>query len=144
MSVTRSARRWATPGLVLLVAVAVLVLPGGTVGAVMAVLLFVYAWSVSPAFFPRGTKLDAALVRARAGDAPLVLWKPGCAYCIRLRLALGGSARRVSWVDSSLDGHANALVRSHNGGDHTTPTVVHRDEVRTNPDVAWVRSVLGG
>ncbi len=124
-------------------AVALLVAPGGVVGIVMAVLLIVYAWVASPAFFPRSADLQVALERAAAGQAPLVFWKPGCAFCIRLRVGVGSGGRRLSWVDSSLDEQARAVVRSKNGGDHTTPTVMFGDETRTNPDVDWVRKLLG-
>lgn len=58
---------------------------------------------------------------------------------MRLSL-LGRAGRRVSWVDSSLDPAAERLVRAANNGDHTTPTVLFRDELRTNPDPYWVRS----
>ncbi len=125
----------------LLGAVAVLVAPGGAVGRVVVVLLIACSWLVSPTFFPRSTDLEQAVARAAAGERPLVLWKPGCLYCIRLRAMLVVGPRRVSWVDSSLDAGAEALVRSRNQGDHTTPTVVFGDETRTNPEIAWVRSL---
>ena len=134
--------RWWRPGIMVLASVALLVAPGGVVGIVIAVLLIVYAWIVSPAFFPRSADLQVALERAAAGQAPLVFWKPGCPFCIRLRVGVGSTGRRVSWVDSSLDEQARAVVRSKNGGDHTTPTVMFRDETRTNPDVDWVRKLL--
>ena len=134
--------RWWPPSAVLVGALAVLLVSSGVVGIVIAVLLLVYAWVISPAFFPRSADLQVAVERAAAGQAPLVFWKPGCIYCIRLRVGLGSTARRVSWVDSSVDERAEALVRSKNDGDHTTPTVLSRDETRTNPDVDWVRSLL--
>ncbi|MGH3504958.1 MAG: glutaredoxin family protein [Nocardioidaceae bacterium] len=139
---TKWVGRWWPPGAVLLAAMAVLVVSNGVAGILIAVLLLVYSWMVSPAFFPRSTDLRAALVSATAGEAPLILCKPGCAYCIRLRMALLPISRRAFWVDSSLDEHAEMLVRSQNAGDHTTPTVVFRDQARTNPDVTWVRSLL--
>jgi mycoredoxin len=109
---------------------------------VMAVLLLLYAWIISPMFFPRSADLQVALERAADGQAPLVFWKPGCIFCIRLRVGVGPTGGRVSWVDSSRDKEARALVRSKNGGDHTTPTVMFRDEIRTNPQVEWVRALL--
>jgi mycoredoxin len=139
---TKWLRRWWPPGAMLLGAIAVLVVSNGVAGILIAVLLLVYAWMISPAFFPRSTDLHAALVVATAGEAPLILWKPGCAYCIRLRAVLLLTSRRAFWVDSSLDGNAEVLVRSQNAGDHTTPTVVFRDQTRTNPGVTWVRSLL--
>lgn len=140
--VTRTISRWWPTGVILLGAVAVWVAWSGVVGIVSAVLLIGYAWMVSPAFFPRSADLPLALERAAAGEAPLVFWKPGCTFCIRMRLGVGAAGRRVSWVDSSIDSQARAMVRSQNGGDHTTPTVMFGDESRTNPDVGWVRTLL--
>lgn len=114
--------------------------PGVGVGA--AVALLVFAWLISPALFPASADLDMARRQAEQGRAPLVFWKPGCTYCILLRVRMGATGTRVSWVDSSVDEAARAVVRSLNGGDHTTPTVMFRDESRTNPDAAWVRSLV--
>lgn len=140
--VSRVAGRWWPPGIVVLAAVAFLVTSDGPVSIVMAVLLLAYGVAISPVFFPRSADLRVALRRAAAGQAPLVFWKPGCVHCVRLRVGLGRAGRRVSWVDSSLDPKAAAVVRSENGGNHTTPTVVFGDEARTNPDAGWVRSLL--
>ena len=140
--VSRVIRRWWLPGVVLVAAVFLLTVPRSVVSFVVAVFMVVYAWVLSPAFFPKGADLQVALKRAAAGRAPLVLWKPGCTYCIRLRARLGLAGRRMSWVDSSVDEQARAVVRSANGGDHTTPTVIFRNETRTNPDAVWVRSLL--
>lgn len=134
--------RWWPPGIVVLAAVAVSVASEGVWGIVMAVLLLVYAWMISPAFFPRSADLEVAQERAAAGQSPLVFWRPGCLFCIRLRVGLGRTVRRVSWVDTSLDQEARAVVRSKNGGGHTTPTVMFGDETRTNPEVDWVRRLL--
>lgn len=138
----RTIGRWWPPGVVLLGAMAFLVASHAVVAIVVAALLLGYAWMLSPAFFPRSTDLQVALERAASGQAPLVFWKPGCTYCILLRLRVGSTGRRVSWVDSSVDEQARAVVRSINGGDHTTPTVMFGDKTRTNPDVGWVRSLL--
>ena len=140
--VSRLIRRWWLPGVVLLGAVFLLTVPRSVVSSVVAVIMLVYAWVFSPAFFPKGADLQVALKRAAAGRAPLVFCKPGCTYCIWLRVRLGLAGRRMSWVDSSVDEQARAVVRSANGGDHTTPTVIFRNETRTNPDAAWVRSLL--
>lgn len=140
---SRLIRRWWPPGVVLVGAVFLLTVSRGVVSSVVAVILLVYAWALSPAFFPKGTDLQVALERAAEGRAPLVLWKPGCTYCIWLRVRLGLCGRRMSWVDSSIHEQASAVVRSANGGDHTTPTVIFRNETRTNPDAVWVRSLLG-
>ncbi len=133
--------RWWPSIVVVLGAVAVLIASSGPVSIVIAVLLIGYALMISPAFFPRSAELEGALEQAKAGRAPLVFWKPGCIYCIRLRIAVGRTGRRMSWIDSSVDEGAEAIVRSKNGGDHTTPTVMFEDQTRTNPDAGWVRAL---
>lgn len=145
-SMTRMIGRWWPSVFVALAAVVFLVgeLVGShrPVGVVAAVLLIGFAWVLSPAFFPSSGDLDIARRRAGQGEAPVIFWKPGCTYCILLRLMVGPAGRRASWVDSSLDEQARAVVRSVNGGDHTTPTVMFGEQTRTNPDAAWVRSLL--
>lgn len=112
-------------------------------GVLLGVLMLALGWILSPGLFPRSADLTRAEAGARAGRAPVVFWKPGCSYCIRMRLSLlGRTGRRVSWVDSSVDPAAERLVRAANNGDHTTPTVVFCDEVRTNPHPSWVRSLV--
>lgn len=144
--VKRLLRRWgpatflAVAGVVFLTVETVASHP--VVGIVGAALMLAYGWLISPALFPASADLASAQKQADAGQAPLVFWKPGCSYCILLRIRVGRAGHRISWVDSSVDEHARALVRSVNHGDHTTPTVLFRDERRTNPDVGWVRSLL--
>lgn len=73
----------------------------------------------------------------------IVYWRPGCLFCLRLRLRLGTLAQRASWVDIWSDPEAAAFVRDVNGGAETVPTVIlPGGEARTNPDPALVRSVL--
>ena len=145
-SMTRMIGRWWPSVLVALAGVVFLVgqlvASNPLVGVVAGVLLLVYAWALSPTFFPRSADLAQARRRAAQGESPVIFWKPGCIYCILLRLKLGAAGRRASWVDSSLDEQARAVVRSVNGGDHTTPTVMFGEQTRTNPDAAWVRSLL--
>ncbi len=112
------------------------------VGGVAAGLLLAFSWVLSPAFFPSSAELGQARRRATQQEAPVIFWKPGCSYCILMRVMVGPAGRRATWVDSSLDEQARAVVRSVNGGNHTTPTVMFGDQTRTNPDAAWVRSLL--
>ena len=139
---SRMLSRWWAPGVVTLAAVSLLLAVPGATGVLVAASVLGYAALVSPVVFPRSADLGEALERATAGQAPLVIWKPGCVYCVRLRLGLVATGRQVSWVDSSLDPEAEAVVRSANGGDHTTPTVLFGAETRTNPAVGWVRGTL--
>jgi mycoredoxin len=59
--------------------------------------------------------------------APLIHWRPGCSYCLRMHLALGRMGRKAIWVDVSRDRQASARVRGANGG---------------NPPPSWVRDLL--
>lgn len=66
-------------------------------------------------------------------ERPLVVYaRPGCTYCLRLRVALLGRSE-PRWVDIWDDPEAAAYVRSINGGDETVPTVVVDGQPTTNP-----------
>lgn len=84
-----------------------------------------------------------AEVQAMAGhERPVVVYaRPGCSFCLRLRVVLLGAPQPV-WVDIWDDPDAAAFVRSVNDGDETVPTVVVDDEVTTNPPPARVRNAL--
>ena len=86
--VSRVIGRWWLPGVVLVGAVFLLTVPRSVGSSVVAVIMLVYAWVLSPAFFPKGADLEVALESAAAGRAPLVLWKPGVHP---LHLATGSS-----------------------------------------------------
>ena len=108
---------------------------GAVASAVIAlVALLAVAALVSPLAFPGAGPSE----HARA----VVYWRPGCQYCLWLRWSLGRRARRARWVDIWADEAARAYVRSVNDGNETVPTVVIDGEVRTNPDVRWVRQGL--
>lgn len=117
---------------------------GGSPGAGVAVLVvFVLLGVVHlPVLFPRPTGALEAQRRSAADGRPVVFWRPGCTYCLRLRLRLGRSARRAYWVDIWRDPAGAAAVRAVNGGDETVPTVVVAGESHTNPAPAWVRRQL--
>ncbi|MDG4800682.1 glutaredoxin domain-containing protein [Micromonospora sp. WMMD980] len=103
--------------------------------AVLAVLF-------SPLVFPRSlTSAEARLRSARDGRT-VVYWRPGCTYCLRLRLRLGRRAGRAHWVDIWRDPEGAAAVRAVTGGDETVPTVVLPDGAVVNPDPAWLRARL--
>ncbi|MFF0434419.1 glutaredoxin domain-containing protein [Streptomyces sp. NPDC004327] len=109
----------------------------GSPGAAAAFLLVFAVCAVlySPLIFPRTTA-------ARADGRPVVYWRPGCRYCMRLRLRLGLGARRAHWVNIWRDPEAAAAVRAANEGNETVPTVVVAGRPYTNPDPAWVREQL--
>jgi mycoredoxin len=94
----------------------------------------------SPLAFPRSVSVDEAVRRGK----PIVYWRPGCQYCLRLRLTLTGAAGRASWVNIWTEPEAAAAVRAVAGGNETVPTVVVGGESRVNPDPRWVRDRLRG
>ncbi|MEV6947163.1 glutaredoxin domain-containing protein [Streptomyces sp. NPDC051172] len=96
----------------------------------------------SPLVFPRSIGWPEAQRRSAVDGRPVVFWRPGCTYCLRLRLRLGRSARQLYWVDIWRDPAAAAAVREANDGNETVPTVVVAGRPHTNPDPAWVREQL--
>lgn len=89
-----------------------------------------------------GRHVPLAQADAATADAGgYVLWKPGCAYCERLLVQLGGDPR-LEWVNVWRDPEANAAVRAHNGGDELTPTAVVGDVVLRNPSAEQLRAAL--
>ncbi|MFC9284164.1 glutaredoxin domain-containing protein [Streptomyces collinus] len=112
------------------------------VGAVLLVVFLLLAGVNSPLVFPRSVGALEARERSAVDGRPVVYWRPGCTYCLRLRMRLGRSARQVHWVDIWRDPAGAAAVRAANGGDETVPTVVVAGRPHTNPDPAWVRAQL--
>ncbi|OKI81380.1 glutaredoxin domain-containing protein [Streptomyces sp. CB02414] len=98
----------------------------------------------SPLIFPRSIGAREARRRSLADGRPVVYWRPGCTYCLRLRLRLGRGARRLHWVDIWRDPDGAAVVRAANDGNETVPTVVVSGRPHTNPDPAWVREQISG
>jgi mycoredoxin len=106
---------------------------------VLGSLFLALAVAFSPLSFPRHVSAAAA----QAAGRPVVYWRPGCQYCMRLRLRLFGRARHASWVNIWRDTEGAAAVRAVAGGNETVPTVVlPGGEARVNPDPAWVRTQL--
>lgn len=116
----------------------------GTPGAA-AVLLLVFvllAGVNSPLVFPRSISALEAQRRSTVDGRPVVFWRPGCTFCLRLRIRLGRRARQLHWVDIWRDPAGAAAVRAANDGNETVPTVVVAGQPHTNPDPAWVREQL--
>ena len=141
-------RAWTLPILLVLCGAAGAAGPalaGSTATAVaVLVLVLLLAGAHSPLVFPRPVGALEAERRSAADGRPVVYWRPGCQYCLRLRLRLGRDARRVHWVDIWRDPDGAAVVRAANQGDETVPTVVVAGRAHTNPDPAWVREQLTG
>ncbi|WP_317447166.1 glutaredoxin domain-containing protein [Streptomyces collinus] len=112
------------------------------VGAALLVVFGLLAGVNSPLVFPRPVGALEARERSAVDGRPVVYWRPGCAYCLRLRMRLGRSARQLHWVDIWRDPAGAAAVRAANDGNETVPTVVVEGRPHTNPDPAWVREQL--
>ncbi|MFE4513669.1 glutaredoxin domain-containing protein [Kitasatospora sp. NPDC056783] len=139
-------RVWKLPLLLALCGVVVaagLAFGGSPVAAGLYLLLCAaLAGMNSPLFFPKALGAAEARRRSAADGRPVVYWRPGCKYCLRLRLRLGRTARQLHWVDIWRDPEAAAVVRAANDGDETVPTVVIDGRPYTNPDPAWLRARL--
>ncbi|WP_318216589.1 glutaredoxin domain-containing protein [Streptomyces sp. SCL15-6] len=139
-------RTWFLP--ILLVLCGSVVVTGqiakGNLGAAAALLLpFLALVGVnSPLMFPRSIGAEEAQRRSVVDGRPIVFWRPGCKYCMRLRIRLGGSARQLHWVNIWRDPAGAAAVRAANDGNETVPTVAVAGQPHTNPDPAWVREQL--
>ncbi len=139
-------RRWWSALLVMLVGVifAVLNVAIGNVaaGVLIGLLLVAFGLAISPAIFPRSCGWAESERLARSRQAPLILWKPGCSWCIRMRFALGAAGNRAVWVDIWDDPEAAAAARRRNDGNETTPTVIIGGESWTNPEPSQVKGRL--
>ncbi len=112
---------------------------GSTAGGVVLALVFLaLAFGFSPLIFPRHT--PAAV--AQASGRPIVYWRPGCPFCLRLRLTLLGRARHASWVNIWRDPAGAAAVRAVAGGNETVPTVVLPGGAHVNPAPGPLRKRL--
>ncbi len=139
-------RAWTLPILLMLcgAALAAGLVSSGTAGTAAAVLLlFVLLAGVnSPLIFPKSVGASEARRLSEIDGRPVVFWRPGCQYCIRLRIRLGRGARQLYWVNIWRDPDGAAEVRTANDGNETVPTVVVAGRPHTNPDPAWVREQL--
>lgn len=75
---------------------------------------------------------------------PEVLWRPGCPFCLKLRVSLRVLGVQAEWRNIWEDDAARALVREHNGGDETVPTVRVGERWLTNPSAREVRRLARG
>jgi mycoredoxin len=100
---------------------------------VFGVLGLAVSWWLSPWQGGRSMR-HGDVERLSASERPVVIyWRPGCAYCARLRGRVRRAGRRAIWVNIWQDEEAAAFVRSVNDGNETVPTVVIDDRTITNP-----------
>lgn len=139
-------RAWTLPMFYLLcgsVAGVGLILTGSPgLGAVLLVVFVLLGAAHSPLVFPRSIGALEAQRRSAVDGRPVVFWRPGCAYCMRLRMRLGLRARQLYWVDIWRDPAGAAAVREVNDGNETVPTVFVAGRPHVNPDPGWVRERL--
>ncbi|WP_217166906.1 glutaredoxin domain-containing protein [Streptomyces sp. AC512_CC834] len=136
-------RVWSGPALLLAAGVGVavgLIVQGSLGTAVVLLLVFVLLAAMnSPLVFPRSVGALEAQRRSAVDGRPVVFWRPGCAYCMRLRIRLGRKATRLYWVDIWRDEAGAEVVRAANDGNETVPTLLVAGRPYTNPDPSWVR-----
>ncbi|MEU9031664.1 glutaredoxin domain-containing protein [Streptomyces sp. NPDC048383] len=139
-------RAWVLPILLVLCGAAVAAgqVLRGSLGPAAALLpaFLALAAVTSPLLFPRSIGAREAQRRSAVDGRPVVFWRPGCTFCIRMRIRLGRSARQLHWVNIWRDPAGAAAVRAANDGDETVPTVFVAGRPHTNPDPAWVREQL--
>ncbi|MFC4958742.1 glutaredoxin domain-containing protein [Streptomyces mauvecolor] len=139
-------RAWILPMLLVLcgsvVATEMIVVGRPGTAAVFLLMFVLLAVVHSALVFPRSVGELEAQRRSAVDGGPVVYWRPGCKYCLRLRIRLGRDARQLHWVDIWRDPAGAATVREANGGNETVPTVVVSGRPHTNPDPAWVRGQL--
>lgn len=139
-------RAWLLPILFLVPGAAIaagLIARGSTGEGIALVVAFaLLAGLNSPLVFPRSVGVAEARRRSAADGRPIVFWRPGCTYCLRLRFRLRRHARRLHWVDIWRDPEAAAAVRAVNDGNETVPTVLVAGQAHTNPDPSWVRAQI--
>lgn len=141
---TRSTKaRWTNAAVLVGLAVAMAVVSVGDPAWGIAVpLLYAAAGLWASPIGDRTTHAHAEVQAMSPGERPVVVYaRPGCSFCLRLRLYLLGGPQPV-WVDIWDDPEAAAFVRSVNDGDETVPTVVVADEATTNPPPGQVRDAL--
>ncbi len=73
-----------------------------------------------------------------------VYWRPGCPYCVRLRLGLRLTRTPHELVNVWDDAEASAFVKRHNDGNELVPTVAVGEQVLSNPGLRQVRRALAG
>ena len=135
----RNARQW---GIAALAAVAgfALVNFGNIASSIVVMVLVVTFFFVltTPVLYPRSLSDDASRVLASDRSVPLIYWRPGCIFCLRLRVALLLRGKKAVWASIRQDPASAARIRSVNDGNETVPTVFVGAEHRTNPDPSWV------
>jgi mycoredoxin len=109
---------------------------------IVLVICALVALLVSPRAFPVSLTAAEAQRRSDQDGRPIVYWRPGCPFCMRLRATLGRDARLAHWVDIWADPDGAAAVRAVADGNETVPTMIIRGVGYVNPSPVWVRERL--
>ncbi len=73
---------------------------------------------------------------------PIVYWRPGCPFCMKLRAKLRATRTPHRLVDIWQDPAAAAQVRAVNDGNELVPTVQVGDVWLSNPSLGQVRRAM--
>ncbi len=135
----RKARQWVIAAVAAVAGFALVNFGNVASSIVIMVLVVVFLLVLTtPVLYPRSLSDDASRVFATEKSVPLIYWRPGCIFCLRLRVALLLRGKKAVWTNIRADAAAAARVRSVNDGNETVPTVLMRTEHRTNPSPSWV------
>ncbi|MEV0349417.1 glutaredoxin domain-containing protein [Nonomuraea sp. NPDC050680] len=93
--------------------------------------LVLYAAWMIIANLPRRDRATSHALADRTGV--VVYWRPGCKYCMRLRMRLRFTRLRHAEVNIWRDPEAAAFVRSVADGNETVPTVTVAGKAMVNP-----------
>ncbi|KQU37420.1 glutaredoxin domain-containing protein [Rhodococcus sp. Leaf233] len=135
----RNARQWVIAAVAAVAGFALVNFGNVASSIVIMVLVVVFLLVLTtPVLYPRSASDDASRVFATEKSVPLIYWRPGCIFCLRLRVALLLRGKKAVWTNIRADAAAAARVRSVNDGNETVPTVFVGTEHRTNPSPSWV------
>ncbi|MEW1878361.1 glutaredoxin domain-containing protein [Rhodococcus sp. NPDC080181] len=135
----RNARQWVIAAVAAVAGFALVNFGNIASSIVIMVLVVVFLLVLTtPVLYPRSASDDASRVAAIEKSVPLIYWRPGCIFCLRLRVALLLRGKKAVWTNIRADAAAAARVRSVNDGNETVPTVFVGTGHRTNPSPSWV------
>lgn len=135
----RKARQWVIAAVAAVAGFALVNFGNVASSIVIMVLVVVFLLVLTtPVLYPRSLSDDASRVFATEKSVPLIYWRPGCIFCLRLRVALLLRGKKAVWTNIRADAAAAARVRSVNDGNETVPTVFVGTGHRTNPSPSWV------
>ncbi|NIL84966.1 hypothetical protein RhoFasGS6_02343 [Rhodococcus fascians] len=135
----RNARQWVIAAVAAVAGFALVNFGNVASSIVIMVLVVVFLLVLTtPVLYPRSLSDDASRVAATEKSVPLIYWRPGCIFCLRLRVALLLRGKKAVWTNIRADAAAAARVGSVNDGNETVPTVFVGTGHRTNPSPSWV------